>query len=119
MEYPEELYYTKDIVTDDIDSLGIGEVWLYYYKETMIGARHVREKVSYFIDADTKNDTKAPMAPTLKNLTNEHVQAAINEHDQSTETCHRVHFQELFRHATMMLYKETNLLADQVMMGQI
>lgn len=117
-KYDDEIYFMQDPVTEDISSVGIGECWLYFYKETLIGARHITTNVSYFIDAKTTKDTKAPVAPTLQHCTNEHIQEAIDERDQSQETCHRVAFSEIFGHAMRILLMETNDLVDDILMGR-
>jgi len=117
-QYPKEIWYIADQVTEDIISIGQGEVWTYFYKETLIGVRDARNKVSYFLDPETKKDTKAPMAPTIQNLTEAHMKEAIEEHDQSAEKCHRVHLQELFDHTTRILLAEFKLLWQEQMSGE-
>lgn len=117
MNYEKEVYYLCDQITEQIITIGIGEVWLYFYKETLIGVRDVRNKVSYFLDPDTKNDTKTTMAPTLANLTEESIREAIEEHDLSSEKTHRVHLQELFDHTTRLILGELHVLIKQSILG--
>lgn len=116
-QYPGEIYFMNDQVTEDITSVGFGEVWMYFYKETMIGVRDARNKVSFFMTADSKSETKAPMAPTLANLTEDHIREAIEEHDQSSEKCTRVPMVDLFSHAVRLSAAEMNLLLNETMMG--
>ena len=116
--YPGEIYFLNDLVTEDTTSVGFGEVWIYFFKETQIGVRDARNGVAYFMDADTKNDTKAPMAPTLANLTKEHVREAIEEQDPSAEKCHIFHISELYGHTVRILAAEMNMLLNEAMMGQ-
>ena len=116
-EYPKEIYYVSDQVTESISSTGIGEVWLYFYKENLIGVRDVRNKRSTFMIVGTHKESKGPLPPTINNLTEAHIKEAIDEHDQSAETVDRVPYMDLFAAATKLLLPELNLMINREMMG--
>lgn len=116
-EYQDEIWAVSDQVTEDISSTGLGEVWLYFYKECLIGVRDVRNKKSFFVIPGTHKESKAPLPPTIDNLTEDHVREAIEEHDQETETCERVPFMEMFNCLNRLLLPEINLMVNRVMIG--
>lgn len=114
---PNELYFLKDFVTEDIISVSFGDCWLYFYKETLIGVRHIPTKVSYFMDVKTKADTKANMAPTLDNLTEAHIKEAVDEIDPNAETTHLLPMTDLGGKALELAALELSTLLDSRLAG--
>lgn len=117
MEYPNETYFALDPVTEDVNSVGCGEVWCYYFKETLIGVRDVRNARAFFLDVSTKDDTQAAMAPTIKYLTDAHVKEAIDEVSNEGEKLEYVHIKELGAKAQLLVMEELNDLMNKRLLG--
>lgn len=115
--YPNETVHTLDQVTEDVASVGCGEVWTYYFKETLIGVRDVRNAQAFFLDVSTKDDTKASMAPTIKYLTDAHVKDAVEEMSNENEKIEYLHIKELGGKATLLLMGELNHMMNEILLG--
>lgn len=116
--YPAETRHALDQVTEDVASVGHGECWMYFFKETLIGVRDVRNSVAYFLKVDTKDDTKAPMAPTIRYLTDAHVKEAVEEMSNDQEKIEYLHINELGDKADLILMGELNFMINSKLMGE-
>lgn len=46
-----ENFFMQDVVSKDITSVSVGEVWLYFYKEQLICVRDLESTVAYYLKA--------------------------------------------------------------------
>lgn len=116
--FPSQTYFMRDYVTNDIASVGIGNCWLYFYKETLVGVRDAHQKLAYFVDVSTKADTKANFAPTIDNLTETHVKECIDEGDISGEKQEFLHINELGAKAQELCAMEMSRLLDAALLNK-
>lgn len=47
-----ENFFMQDEVAKDITSFSLGEVWLYFYKEALIGVRDLEANTAFFLKAE-------------------------------------------------------------------
>lgn len=105
-------YFFHDYVTEDISAYGIGELHIYHYKETLFGVRSFREKVSYFVDIASIKPVSSHFAPTIDQLTEQHIKEAYEEVDHTGEETSRLPMPELVDVSLQMLARETAALLD-------
>lgn len=115
-QFPSQTYFVRDFVTPDITSVGIGNVWLYFYKETLVGVRDAAQKLAYFMDVKSRTETKANMAPTLANLAETHIKECIDEGDISGEKQEFIHINELGAKAQELCALEMSRLMDAALL---
>lgn len=114
--FPSQTYFMRDYVTADITSVGIGNIWLYFYKETLVGVRDAAQKLAYFMDVKTKSDTKANLAPTIDFLTDVHIKECIDEGDITGEQQEFLHINELGAKAQELCALEMSRLMDAALL---
>lgn len=116
--FPSQLYFVRDYVTNDIAAMGIGNCWLYFYKETLVGVRDAHQKIAYFVDVKTKAETKANFAPTIDNLTDAHIKECIDEGDISGEKQEFMHIDEIGAKAQELCALEFSRLMDAALLAK-
>src|SRR5688572_11483687 len=92
-------FFVRDFVSHDIISYGIGQVWLYHYKETLIGVRHHDNLVAYWLNIETAKKSKRVMAPTVDQITPEHIKECIAEMSGDGEKTEYLDFEPLMEKA--------------------
>jgi hypothetical protein len=117
--FPSQTYFVRDFVTPDITSVGLGNLWLYFYKETLVGARDAAQKLAFFVDVKSKSDTKANMAPTLANLSETHIKECIDEGDIQGEQQTFLHINEIGAKAQELCALEMSRLMDAALLKTV
>ena len=110
-------YFFRDYVTEDIVSYCIGEVYLYNFKETLIGVRAMDKNVGFFVDINTVEKQMAGYVPTLDQLTDQHIKEAVEEVDRSNEKTSYIPIGEIVGKAQELLANEISKLLDKKIMG--
>ena len=110
-------YFFRDYVTEDIVSYCIGEVYLYNFKETLIGVRAMDKNVGFFVDINTVEKQMAGYVPTLDHLTDQHIKEAVEEVDRSNEKTSYIPIGEIVGKAQELLANEISKLLDKKIMG--
>ena len=116
--YPTETTFAHDQVTEDVASVGYGEVWIYFFKETLIGVRDVRNAKAAFLKVETKNETTTAMSPTLEYLTDAHIREAIDEMRNDGEVVEFFHINELGDIAVAYFAAELNFIMNSKLLGE-
>ena len=111
-------YFFRDYVTEDILSYGMGPVWLYHFKETLIGVRDTETKEAFFAEINTVKDFKAQYVPTIDQLTDAHIKEAIEEIDRQGETLNFMPINEVMRKAKELAAREIGREMDALLTGQ-
>jgi|SRR6478609_1180355 len=111
-------YFFRDYVTDDILSYGVGPVWLYHFKETLIGVRDTEAKISYFCTIESIAAVKGQFVPTIEQLTEAHITEAIEEVDRSGEEIKRIPITEIMSTAKELTLREFGREMDARLTGQ-
>lgn len=111
-------YFFRDYVTEDILSYGVGPVWLYHFKETLIGVRDTEAKVAFFADINTVKDFKGQYVPTIDQLTEAHIKEAIEEIDRQGETLNYLPINEVMRKAKELALQEFGREMDAQLTGK-
>lgn len=86
-------FFFMDDMEDGINSVSIGEVWLYFYKQSLIGVRDMRFNRAAFLHVG--KPTKPDGYSHRHEITNEIVDRATNEPYQNLETPKRLPADEL------------------------
>ena len=110
-------YFFRDYVTEDISSIGIGPVWIYFFKETLIGVRDLEMKEAWFAVVDTVKTFKANYVPTIEQLTSEHIKEAIDEIDRQGETIKYLDLPEVMQKAKEIALREFGREMDAKLTG--
>lgn len=106
-------YLWRDYVTEDISVTCMGEIDLYFFKETLIGVRDNSSMTAAFITIESVPKTSSPYAPTLEQMTEEHIKEAINELDTTNEKLDRIHMDDLMGRAMELCANEVSRLLDK------
>lgn len=110
-------YFFRDYVTEDILSYGVGPVWLYHFKETLIGVRDTETKEAFFTDIETVKDHKGQYVPTIDQLTDAHIKEAIEEIDRQGETIKFIPINEVMQKAKELALREFGREMDAKLTG--
>ncbi len=110
-------YFFRDYVTEDILSYCIGEVYIYHFKETLVGVRHNTKKLAYFVDLATLPKQNSLYAPTIEQLTEENIQNCIDEVDHSGEKLERIPLNECVPRTLEFLMEELGSYMDKLITG--
>lgn len=110
-------YFFRDYVTEDILSYGIGPVWLYHFKETLIGVRDTEIKEAYFVKLDSIPEHKAQYVPTIEQLTEAHINEAIEEIDRQGEKLDYLPINEIMSKAKELVLQELGREMDVQLTG--
>lgn len=110
-------YFFRDYVTEDILSYGVGPVWLYHFKETLIGVRDTETKEAFFTDIETVKDYKGQYVPTIDQLTDAHIKEAIEEIDRQGETIKFIPINEVMQKAKELALREFGREMDAKLTG--
>lgn len=110
-------YFFRDYVTEDILSYGVGPVWLYHFKETLIGVRDTETKEAFFTDIESVKDYKGQYVPTIDQLTDAHIKEAIEEIDRQGETIKFIPINEVMQKAKEFALREFGREMDAKLTG--
>lgn len=110
-------FFFRDYVTDDIMSYCIGEVYLYHYKETLFGVRDMRAKKSTFVEIASIKELESHFAPTIDQLTEQHIKEATDEVEHAGETSHRVPMNEMALLAKEAICAEMARVFDEAVLA--
>lgn len=110
-------YFFRDYVSEDIIAYCIGEVAMYHYKENLIGVRSVREKQSYFVDLASIKVLASHYAPTIDQVTEQHIKEAYDECDHTNEATERLPIRELVSKTAELLSREIAQMLDSKIMN--
>lgn len=99
-------YFFRDYITEDIMSYCIGEVYLYHYKENLIGVRDMRNQTAYFLNTETIPAETTMYPPTIKQITEEHIKDSIDEIDRGNEKLVRLDISDLVTKAREVIAAE-------------
>lgn len=110
-------YFFRDYVTEDILSYGVGPVWLYHFKETLIGVRDTETKEAFFTDIESVKDYKGQYVPTIDQLTDAHIKEAIEEIDRQGETIKFIPINEVMQKAKELALREFGREMDAKLTG--
>ena len=111
----------RDYVTPEMGTFGMGEVWVYFFKETPIGVRHHEKNTAFFIQAAEITPelvSKYSLVPTIELLKQENVDECINEMDTSNETLEIIKFVELQDKISEMIIEEIQEQMNQRLLGK-
>lgn len=104
-------FFFRDFVSEDIVSIGIGWTWLYFFKETLIGVRHSKKKVGFFVKLESTKALGNSLVPTIEFMTEEHINDAVNEIDRSEENTQYLDYEDMLSKAKEMVCEE---MADAI-----
>ncbi len=113
----EDNYFMRDYVTPNVSAFLCGEVFFYFYKETLIGVRHNQRLLAYFLNEFQKGENSTH-APTFDEVTPAIVQEAINDLDTTGEALTMCGSTELIRIGKELLAGEIMDLVDKKLAGE-
>lgn len=108
----------QDPITEEVTSFSVGEVWMYFYKETLIGVREMHKNVSTFVTLDTKTKSAYPRPPTLEYLSEDDILEAIHEVQTTNETIRYTHVDDIFAVATDAIAREIKRMVTAAITGK-
>jgi len=111
-------YLFRDYVTEDISSYGIGSVWTYHFKETLIGVRDIETREAWFVDLNTVNDDKQHYVPTIEQLKPEHLNDAVNEVKRDGEVLRYIPMSDIMNKAKELVLIELGREMDAKLTGK-
>lgn len=109
-----ENFFTQDLVSADCASFAVGQVWFYFYRETLIGVRDLDTDEGYFLNAKTKLPDNGFSSQHL--ITEKIVEEAVNEGVSNTPVKY-MEMTELSRKALAMGLKSFSEISDKMIMG--
>lgn len=109
--YDVDKFFKQDLVTKKVTSFSIGPVWLYFYRETLIGYRNMDEdnEVS-FLDAST------PMPDdhyTSQHLVTTAIVKEAYDEAQAEQPPPLVSYDELCNRALKAVLKSCSIMVDK------
>lgn len=111
-------YLFRDYVTEDVSSYGIGSVWVYHFKETLIGVRDIETRQAWFVELSTTKENTQDYVPTLEQLKEEHISEAINEIRRDGETLKYIPMNEIMGKAKELVMHELSREMDAKLTGK-
>lgn len=110
-------FFFRDFVSEDVISVSVGMVWLYFFKETLIGVRHTKKKVAWFVRLESTKPMSSTLVPTIEFLTEEHIRDAVNEVDKTDEKTEFVDFEDMLSKAAELVANEMSEFIDTHLVG--
>ncbi len=111
-----EKYFKQDLVSKKITSFSLGPIWLYFYRETLIGYRNMAdEEEAYFLDASTPLPDDHYTSQHL--ITPALVKEAYDE-AQSSKPPHLVSYSDLCGRTIQAGANSFNTLINKRLMGE-
>jgi hypothetical protein len=107
-------FFFRDYVTEDIMSYGIGEIWTYHYKETIIGVRDCRNKRAYFLKHELLPKGDNRFSPTIEQVTAAHIKECAEDMEHSEEVIEYVSIEDLISEAKRRVFNEIGTVADDL-----
>lgn len=111
-------FFFRDYVTPEILSYAVGDVWLYHFKETLVGVRHHANMTAFFMDLESLKTTKQQWVPTIELLKDSHIQDCLNEMDRTGETLEFLHIDEIGPKAMELVMAELAKAIDDNLTGK-
>lgn len=111
-------YFWRDYVTEDIVAYGIGNVWLYHYKENLIGVRNIEIKEAYFVRKEDIPVEDERWSPTIRQITAEHIKECITDVDMPEEKLQYIPMEDLAAKAFHLVTHEITTKIDSLFLGK-
>ena len=110
-----ENYFAQDLVTADVASFAIGQLWLYFYRETLVGVRNLETDEGYFLNAKTKLPDNGFSSQHL--ITEKIIEGAVNEGVSNTPVKY-LEFEALADKALQMTLAEASNMAEKHLLAE-
>jgi len=109
-------FFSQDPVNADLTSFSIGDVWLYMYRETMVGFIHMESREGWFMDWKEPLFNDGFSSQHL--LTKDHVKACVEDTMIDHDKIHYLEHGELVAHAFKAVCDECVARVDEAMFGK-